>query len=130
MSEGSDNQYSEELGEIMTAALEQKGLSIKGLSRKLDISYEHARRMSHGYPQAKPMLKLVCKLLDLDVEKMEELSVQASINRRFPGVAMRIAGIDPELEPVERLWRQLKSDQKDDVITLMRAMAKRNNASQ
>ena len=126
MSENEDNQYSEELSELVSAGLAAKEMSIKDLSNALEVTYEHARRLVKGFPPSKPILRLLAAILELDFDKLEEVAVAASIRRRFGDVQLRIEGKDPEMEPVARLWKQLKDHQKGDILAMMKTMAKRS----
>lgn len=120
--------YSEELAEIITAAMGQKEMSIKDLSRELDVVYEHGRRIVKGFPPSKHILRVLCKVLDLDFNKVEAMVVRARIRRKFGDVSLTMDGKNPELEPIERAWDDLIEDQKQDVISLIKGMAKRNKA--
>lgn len=121
-----ENGYSEELAEYVTSAMEKKGLTRKTLAKKLGVVYEHARRLSHGFVQSGPMMRAIVPVLGLDLETLEDIVKRASIRRKFGDDALVMQGIDPELEPVERNWKKLTDEQKEDVITLVKTMAKRN----
>jgi len=121
-----DEQYSAELAEMITTAMAIRGVSIKDLSRTLEVTYEHARRLAKGFPPSKPILRLISTALELDLNSLERVAVQASIKRRFGDAQMRIAGKNPELEPIERAWKHLTTDQKQDAIAMIESWAKRS----
>lgn len=114
------------LEDAITKAMADKGISIKDMSEALDITYEHARRLSHGYPASRPILRSLCKLLDLDFDLMDKFSVEANIRRKFGPSFLKLAGKNPELEPIEVAWTYLTDSQKKDAITMIEGWAKRN----
>jgi ribosome-binding protein aMBF1 (putative translation factor) len=118
---------SAQLGEMVTEAMNAQGVSIRSLAESLDITYEHARRISRGEAvPSKFILKAVCSLLELDYKELERLATQDKIRKKYGEVSLVLAGKDPTLEPIERAWPKLTDDQKKDAITMITAWAKRN----
>lgn len=116
--------YSEELGEIVTAALANKGMTINDLASEMGVVYEHARRWTKGFPVNRRLLKTFCKLLDLDFKETERIAVQALAVKKFGPAILEAQGTDPEMAPLQRVWKQLKESQKKDIMALMKSMVK------
>jgi transcriptional regulator with XRE-family HTH domain len=115
------------LGEMVSEAMEQHGVSIRGMAEALDITYEHARRISKGESvPSKFILKAVCQLLGLDYKTVEKIATEDKIRKKYGEVSLVLAGKDPTLEPVERAWSKLTEDQKKDAIAMINSWAKRN----
>ncbi len=111
------------LSDMISDAMEAKGLSIKDLSMRLDITYEHVRRIVRGQGiPSKPLLRLMCHELNLNFSEAEQLSASDQIKKKFGG----LPGKDPTLEPVERLWHGLTEDQQADAVQLMQTWSRRN----
>jgi len=119
-----DINYSEELGEIITNALEEKGMTINDLATEMGVVYEHARRWTKGFPVSKRLLKELCSVLGLDYKETEKVTTQALAVKKFGPAILEAQGIDPEMAPVQRVWKQLEDSQKKDIMALMKSMVK------
>ena len=118
------------LSDILTEALEKQGAGIIDLAKKLDISYEHARRFVRGESVPSTIvLKEICAYLKLP---FEELNVKAKADRMqkdYGNLPLVLAGKNPTLEPLDRVWNDLTEAQQQDIINMARAWAKRERAS-
>jgi transcriptional regulator with XRE-family HTH domain len=115
----------DEMSEIITRAMDAKGISIRGLAERIDIAYEASRRIVRGSPPSKPVLRLLCKELDLDFATMQEMSMKTQLRRKYGDVPLKLAGRNPELEPIEKAWAFLTADQKKDATAMIQAWANR-----
>jgi ribosome-binding protein aMBF1 (putative translation factor) len=115
------------LGEKISEAMDAKGVSIEDLAREMDITYEHARRLSRG--EAVPsvlLLKSVCNRLKLDFTEMNRIAVADKIRQKYGDVAVLLAGRKPDMEGMERLWDKLTHEQKETLTTTAQSLVKQN----
>jgi transcriptional regulator with XRE-family HTH domain len=117
------------VGEIISAKMEEKGLSIRDLAVSLDTAYEHMRRIvkGEGVP-SKFLLKSICQELGINYKEAERLVTSDQIEKKYGKIPMEISGKNPEIEPIERVWTHLTNDQKNDIITMVQGWARRNKA--
>jgi transcriptional regulator with XRE-family HTH domain len=113
--------------EFIKQALLDKGMSIKDLSEKLELSYEHTRRLTNGLTiPSKFVLRALCSILDLNEQDMEKLVTVDKIRKRYGSIPAEIAGKKPGLEPIERVWDRLTPDQQGDAVAMIVGWARRN----
>lgn len=124
-----ENYLSSELSTILTQAMEKKNVSIKDLAEQCDIVYEHCRRIVRGMPPSRPVLRVICKVLDLNFKQLDELSTAASIKRKYGDVPEMMAGKNPELGPIEHAWDKLTDEQKQSATSMITGWAKSNRVS-
>lgn len=127
-----DEKQNTRVGEMISDAMAKKGWSIKDLSDALEITYEHVRRIvkGEGVP-SKPMLKLICQNLDINFTDEVYKSLTADqIEKRYGKVPAELSGKNPELDPIERAWSSLTSDQKHDVIGMVQMWSRRNKQAE
>jgi hypothetical protein len=107
--------------------LEEKDWSILRLSKELDASYEHTRKIVHGlaFP-SKRMLRDICHILGLDFKRMEKLAVADRIERRYGGIPLELAGKNPRFIQVERILPHLSDEQFQNVLAMLQDMDRRN----
>src|SRR5690349_6292058 len=119
------------LGELISTAMEQQGITMRDLARKLDITYEHVRRVvrGEGIP-SKYVLKLFCEALGLNYKEAERLATQDKIMKKYGGIPLEISGKNPALQPIEGAWDALTEDQKRAAITMITSWAKQNKTLQ
>lgn len=122
----SNKDYSDELADLVTTAMAEKNMTIGELAEQLDVVYEHARKISKGFPPSKPAAKLLAKALSLDEKELIALVRRANIKRKYGDDPLVSEGKNPELAPIETAWKHLSSTQKQDAIALIQTMAKRS----
>lgn len=123
------------LGKVISSALEESGLSINDLAIKLDITYEHARRIVSGTNAPGPyLLPLVCKALGIDLDDAKHIISSIKQNRIKKKYGEPLVEPQPirnapqkksGMEPITRVWDFLTAEQKQDVIALAQSWAKR-----
>jgi transcriptional regulator with XRE-family HTH domain len=114
-------------GTGLRSAMDAKGVSAKDLADRVNITYEHVRKLIRGdaYP-SKALLTLICQTLSWDPDKATQLASTDKIERKFGGVPALLAGKNPELVEIERHWDYLTPEQKETVKVLIAALADRN----
>jgi len=107
--------------------MQTRGLAIKDLAVLLDVTYEHARRLvrGEGVP-SRPLIRRLAEALELSFDELNRLATADKIRMKFGTVPLELAGKNPELEPIERVWVHLTHDQKRDAITLVTSWAAAN----
>jgi transcriptional regulator with XRE-family HTH domain len=120
-----------QLSEPINRVLQEKGLAIKDLAVMLDVTYEHARRLvrGEGIP-SRPLIRRLAESLGLDFDDLNRLATADKIRLKFGPVPLELAGKNPELEPIERVWDHLTADQKRDAVTLVTSWAAANQVAQ
>jgi transcriptional regulator with XRE-family HTH domain len=120
------------VGEIISNAMEEQGVSIRDLSVKLETTYEHVRRIvrGEGVP-SKFLLKLICDHLGLEYREVEREAMTDRVERKFGGsLPPDILGKrNPELDPIERAWTNLTEEQKHDLVSMAKSWSQRNRKS-
>lgn len=120
--------YNEEMGAIISEGMSQKGMTIGDLAEKLDIAYESCRRYVKGAPAAKPILRTMCKVLDLDFNALLKMTAETQIRRKHGEAYLQVVGKNPELEKIEQAWKYLTPEQKKDATNMIQSWAKRAKA--
>jgi hypothetical protein len=117
------------LSEFIEAGLAAKNYGINDLAKRVDISYEHARRTvrGEGVP-TKFVLKEMCKVLDLDYERAARLADGANLRKKYGMMPEELVTRPKGLEPIERVWSKLTIVQKDDLVMMAQQWARRNEA--
>jgi transcriptional regulator with XRE-family HTH domain len=110
--------------------MEHQGISIRDLSTRLTISYEHIRRIVKG--ESIPslyILKAISQALGLQAEEMERLAKVGRLNKKFGSLPIELSGKDSTLQPIEQIWNDLTAEHKEDLIAMARKWAERDRAS-
>jgi transcriptional regulator with XRE-family HTH domain len=114
-------------GDLISAAMAEKNLSIRGLAEIVGLTYEHVRRIVRGENlPSKVVIRAICNELGIDVNEAERLAVAAKITATYGAIPMEIAGKNPELEPIERVWNNLTKEQKRNAISMIQGWAASN----
>lgn len=108
--------------------MNEKELSIGDLTTQTDSgSYEHTRKVVRGIAApSRLFLKAICNVLDLDLDEMWKLVVADKIRRKFGNLPEILAGKNPELEPLERVWPSLTEEQKKSLVYVAQGLAQSN----
>lgn len=116
-----------QISDVIASAMEGKGLSIRSLAEKLDVVYETVRGFVNGNAiPSPPMVEVLAKILEEDATELERIAVADRIRRKYGKIPMEIAGKNPELEPIERVWKLLSEEHKEDIIAMVQAYARRD----
>lgn len=117
------------LSDLISRAMEDQNLSIRGLAEKLSMTYEHARRIvrGEGIP-SDVVLRAICNELGLNFKEAQQLSVASKIRVKYGDIPFKLAGKNPELDPIERVWSLLTESQKNDATNMIQGWARRNRA--
>ena len=115
--------------EALLSALKTRNLEINEFSKLVDITYEHARKISKGlsFP-SKHLLRTICVVLDLSLEQMQRKVTIDKLRKKHGTVPLELAGKDPKFEKFEHLLLLLDDSQIEDLYLIARAMAHRNGA--
>ena len=74
---------------------------------------------------SKAMVKNLAAL-KMNEAELERLATADRIFARFRTIPLELAGKNPELEPLERVWKYLSQDHRADLIAQAEAWAKRD----
>lgn len=114
-------------GEMLARKMRDLKLSIRDVATKVGTSYEHVRSIVKG--KAVPsdlMARALAETLKINKDELERVVTADRIRRKFGTIPLEIAGKNPELEPLERVWIHLSQDHKADLIAQAEAWAKRD----
>lgn len=114
-------------GDVLNEHLQKLKLSIADLAEKLGTSYEHVRGMVNGNTlPSKLMVKALAEALKMKHEELDRIVTADRIRVKFGTIPLELAGKNPELEPLERIWNHLSTDHKADLVAQAQAWAKRD----
>jgi transcriptional regulator with XRE-family HTH domain len=114
-------------GEMLTERMRDLKLSIRDIAAKVGTSYEHVRSVVNG--KAVPsdlMARALADALKINKEELKRVVTADRIRKKFGTIPLEIAGKNPELEPLERVWNHLSQNHKADLIAQAEAWAKRD----
>jgi transcriptional regulator with XRE-family HTH domain len=114
-------------GEVLTERMEELKLSIADLAEKVGTSYEHVRNITKGnIVPSKLMVRGLAEALKIKREELDRIATADRIRVKFGTIPLELAGKNPELEPLERVWNHLSKEHKADLIAQAQAWAKRD----
>ena len=100
----------------------RKNVSIRELARHVQLSYEDARSIIHGQRRlSAPVARPVCEYLDIDPLEVERLLNFDELNHRFSSPTLSLA-------PMDRFWRYLTEEHRQDLVCLARRWAAQDRA--
>ncbi len=118
-------------GEVLTEQMQKHKLSIADVAEKLGTSYEHVRSMAKGNTlPSKLMVQALADTLKMKRDELDRVVTADRIRVKFGTIPLELAGKNPELEPLERVWNHLSQDHKADLIAQAEAWAKRDRAAE
>jgi len=107
--------------------MEELNLSIADLAEKVGATYEHVRSLVRGKSvPSKLMVDALAKALKMDSAELERLATADRIRVKFGKIPLELAGKNPEMEPLERVWKHLSEEHKADLIAQAQAWARRD----
>ena len=113
--------------EVLTARMQELKLSIAELAEKVGTSYEYVRKIVKGDTvPSEFMVRELSEALKINRAELELLTVADRIRVKFGTIPLELAGKNPELEPLERVWNHLSQEHKADLIAQAQAWAKRD----
>jgi transcriptional regulator with XRE-family HTH domain len=114
-------------GEVLTARMQELKLSIADLAEKVGTSYEYVRKIAKGDTvPSESMVQELSEALKINRAELERLATADRIRVKFGTIPLELAGKNPELEPLERVWNHLSQEHKADLIAQAQAWAKRD----
>jgi transcriptional regulator with XRE-family HTH domain len=114
-------------GELLAGRMRDLKLSLRDVSIKVGTSYEHVRSIVRGIAvPSDAMAEALAEALKIKKEELERVVTGDRIRKKFGTIPLEIAGKNPELEPLERVWNHLSQDHKADLIAQAEAWAKRD----
>jgi transcriptional regulator with XRE-family HTH domain len=110
--------------------MEEMGISLNDLAKKVDITYEHVRRVVRGNgAPSKFVLKLICEELKLPLREAEKLAMVDKIWGKYGKLLTEYMGQKPGMEPIERVWDKLSEEQKSSIVVMVQSLAKASKAA-
>jgi transcriptional regulator with XRE-family HTH domain len=107
--------------------MEERNMSIKDLAQVCGITYEHARRFSHGINiPTDALIHKLCDHLELDCEQWKAKANADRITARFGTIPASLARPESCIDLLEGVWQKLTVDQQDGIIEQATAMAAAN----
>lgn len=117
------------VSELLQDTLRERGMSMRDLAIRLEVTYEYVRRVCNGeVVPAKPMLKLICTELKLNFKDVERLWVTDKITKEYGQIPLELAGKKPGMATIERHWDNLTEEQQKDVTAMVVQWARRRSA--
>ena len=114
-------------GELLAKRMQNLNLSIADLAKKTGKTYEHVRNITKGnIVPSRFMVQALAEALQMNRGELEKLATADRIRIKFGKIPLELAGKNPELEPLERVWKHLSEDHKADLIAQAQAWAKRD----
>lgn len=113
------------IGPWVTHAMNEKGLTMREMAKKLAITYEHVRRIARGESvPSRLLLKPMCELLGMDYEHAESLTQAQKMERMYG--AVKVEFIPQNMKELFSVWRDLSDSQQEDAMSMMQGWAKNN----
>ena len=99
-------------GEVLTERMQELKLSIADLAEKVGTSYEHVRNVAKGNAvPSKLMVRALADALKIKADELDRIVTADRIRVKFGTIPLELAGKNPELEPLERVWNHLSGTQ-------------------
>src|SRR5438105_15652170 len=120
-------------GRLATALVQRMNeldLTIRQLAQRTGLTYEHIRKVVKGiaYP-SEFALRELCRVLELEVSRMEPLAVADRIEKKYGGIPHALAGNHPELSLLAPWWDRLTEEQKQSFRIQIKSVADANHQS-
>ncbi len=101
-------------GEMLQNVMADKDMTIRSLSEEIGSTYEYIRKLVRGLAlPSKYMLNTLAQVLKFDIDAAHRLIAADKIEKEHGTIPLELSGKDPELEPLERGWKNLTQQQKD-----------------
>lgn len=122
-----NEQLPSKLSEFIHVAMDDKHMDIRGLAELVGVTYEHARRLVRGTEGVNPSpstLRVLCTALGLNFKAMDKIVKEDAARRKYGTAIMEMSGMNPGLEPLQRVWDKLSESQQRDIIAMATSWAK------
>jgi|tagenome__1003787_1003787.scaffolds.fasta_scaffold18102392_1 transcriptional regulator with XRE-family HTH domain len=97
---------------MYAGAIREKGLSLRDLAIKLDITYEQLRKIFLGESApSKLLLKELCKILDMNYDQAEKAVTADKMERKYGKTAYTILGHNPRFSDIEDVLPMLTAQE-------------------
>jgi transcriptional regulator with XRE-family HTH domain len=107
----------------------ERNVSVAELSKRVDVSYEMARKTAGGTQlPSKRLLKDICSVLGLDFRSVDDMRKSEQIRRKHGTLPAALSNKNPELQPIEEVWSFLGAEEKQQIVDLVRLLAERRLA--
>lgn len=115
------------LARALVERMNELDLTVKRVAERTGLSYEHIRKLINGvaYP-SKLALRELCRVLSLDLNRMETLLVADHVEEKYGGIPHALAGKHPELSLLAQSWDLLTPEQKDSFRIQIKSVAEAN----
>jgi transcriptional regulator with XRE-family HTH domain len=116
--------------ELLRKRMGESKVSIGDLAQNVGATYEHVRMIVRGRTTpSKVMVRALADALKLNRDELERIATADRIRLKFGKIPLELSGKNPELEPLERIWKDLSEEHKLDLIAQAQAWAKRDGES-
>ncbi len=113
------------LAGIITARMQERGVSIRQVAIQTGVVYEHIRRMCKGEgAPSEYVLKDICEFLELDFKELNRQLQWENMTPEQREMSLEMSVRNPELAPIEQAWDHLTPQQRQDAIMLITDWAK------
>jgi transcriptional regulator with XRE-family HTH domain len=111
-----DSEYPEGIvfAKVLVQALNEKGVSIRELSKMTGSTYEYMRRLVRGLSlPSKYMARIICEELNLDLEKIEQIISKDQVRVKYGDEMLAdLEKEDSELGALISAWKGLSEEHK------------------
>jgi transcriptional regulator with XRE-family HTH domain len=105
-------------------AMENNNVSVKDLCEMIDMTYEHTRKIAKGLVvPSKNMAGIIAEAMKLPKRELQELAMEDKLLAKFGGVASKMAGRNPELEPIDAVWGIFDENDKREIYQYVQMRA-------
>src|SRR5262249_27230983 len=116
----------EQFTRLVQEGMERCGFTIKDISDKVEITYEHARRIVRGEAlPSKYVIKLIGEALGIEYDTLIKAALADRLRRKYGAAAVEQAAsrLPSGLEELARLWDDLTEENRRDLTAMARAWA-------
>lgn len=114
-------------GERLSKRMLELKLTLRDLAAETGTTYEHVRKIMKGDTvPSRFMVQALAGALKMNQSEVERLATADRIRLKFGKIPLELAGKNPELEPLEHIWKHLTEEHKADLIAQAQAWAQRD----
>jgi transcriptional regulator with XRE-family HTH domain len=113
--------------ELLNKRMMELKLSLSDLAAQTETTYEHVRKIMKGDTvPSKYMVQALAEALKINRGELQKVVTADRIRQKFGTIYLELSGKNPDLEPLERIWKDLSQEHKADLIAQAQAWAKRD----
>lgn len=117
-------------GLMFADAVQNKGVSLREIAAKVEMTYEQIRKCYLGTSSPSPLLtKELCKMLGMDLKLAQEAVNSDRMERKFGTTAFSMQGRDPRLSDIEPMLPQLSKQEWDMFVGQIRGFVQQKRRS-